>query len=196
MEIIILLILGVIGVFVALVSLKSRNAASERLPPERFAELSASLIHPDELERLLRTQNKIAAIKLFRQETGTSLREAKYAVDQIQAEMLSVPSVGLDDTTDAILQQIAAGNKIKAIKLYRQKTRAGLKAAKEAVESLAVGGAQSQQERHYVDSDELQNLLRANRKIEAIKLHRLHTGSTLKEAKEAIERLQTQMASE
>ncbi len=188
---IILLLFLIIGVSVALISLRSRDASRGRLPPERFAELSALLVHPDELERLLRAQHKIAAIKLFRQETGTGLREAKYAVDQIQAAMLPAPPA--DDNSDAVLQQIAAGNKIQAIKLYRQRTGVGLKEAKQAVELLTEGATHTQQERHYVDSDELQRLLRANHKIEAIKLYREHTGSTLKEAKEAVEWLQAQI---
>lgn len=40
-----------------------------------------------EIRRLLRAKQKITAIKLYREKTGTSLREAKDAVDRLEAEM-------------------------------------------------------------------------------------------------------------
>jgi ribosomal protein L7/L12 len=44
---------------------------------ERLAELDARLVRRDEVERLLQAGQKIAAIKLYREETGASLGKQK-----------------------------------------------------------------------------------------------------------------------
>jgi ribosomal protein L7/L12 len=49
-------------------------------------------------------------------------------------EETPAPATGLDEE---LLTLLRAGKKIEAIKLYRVQTRAGLKEAKDAVESLA-----------------------------------------------------------
>ncbi len=90
---------------------------------------------------------------------------------------------------------IERGNKIGAIKQYRELTGLGLKEAKDAVEAIERGQAPPA-----VASPRAQppaparlvlphsrELLKANRKIEAIKLYRGATGLGLKEAKDAVE---------
>jgi ribosomal protein L7/L12 len=88
-----------------------------------------------------------------------------------------------------------ANNKIGAIKLYRERTRVGLKDAKEAVEAIE-GGADPQviamaravhKVPESVDLAQVQALLRTGNKIEAIKLYRMAAGLSLKEAKDAVE---------
>ena len=46
-------------------------------------------------------------------------------------------AAALDQPDPAIVDAIRAGNKIQAIKLWRERTNVGLKEAKDAVESLA-----------------------------------------------------------
>jgi ribosomal protein L7/L12 len=221
-----------------------------RLAPERFAALSALLRSRDELESLLKQKKKISAIKLFRQETGADLKEAKLAVEQIEEELyreeyvvlladhqeqrvelesllraghkiaaikryrqitglelrqakrdIEEMQIGLRplsaeelhakvDNVDALQSLLQSGNKLQAIKLYRQSHGVGLKEAKEAVEALVVGNVPPQHEKQFVDPDKLQQLLRNKQKIAAIKYYRICTGVGLKEAKEAVEWLE------
>jgi len=87
---------------------------------------------------LLRDGQKIEAIKLYRTMTGAGLKEAKDAVEAIERgeSPPSVRSASIVDDAD-ILELLRAGQKIRAIKLYREKTGAHLAEAKNAVEELA-----------------------------------------------------------
>lgn len=103
-------------------------------PPQRDAAPGAD----DQLHALLAEGRKIEAIKLYRERTGAGLREAKEAVDAIERGQLPPKVAGpvLREVADAeIEQEIRSGNMINAIKLYREKTGAGLQDAKNAVEA-------------------------------------------------------------
>lgn len=81
------------------------------------------------------------------------------------------------------------GQKIEAIRLYREKTGAGLAQAKEAVEAIERGEPTA---RAIASSDleaRLLSLLQEGMKIEAIKVYREETGAKLKEAKDYVEAL-------
>jgi ribosomal protein L7/L12 len=92
----------------------------------------------DEIRSLLRQGRNIEAIKLYRQQTGVGLAAAKDAVERIErGESPSGNKVISDDPESQILELLAAGRKIAAIKLYRERKCCGLKDAKDAVESLA-----------------------------------------------------------
>jgi large subunit ribosomal protein L7/L12 len=100
----------------------------------------------EELIRSLLSQGQIIpAIKLYREQTGVGLAEAKAAVEQIgRGESFSdQEAVGADnqgfaaDLEKPILELLVVGKKIAAIKLYRERTGLGLKDAKDAVEALA-----------------------------------------------------------
>ena len=91
---------------------------------------------------LLSGGRKIEAIKLYRDVTGAGLKEAKDAVEALErdgslppqrAQAASGP--GVDNAE--ILELLRAGQKIRAIKLYRERTGSGLADAKNAVEALA-----------------------------------------------------------
>jgi ribosomal protein L7/L12 len=133
------------------------------------------------------------------------LRPAARATDGFRVEEIH--------SRDQIYQQLKevaalaqAGQEIKAIKLYRQLTHCSLVEAKTAVESLRAGGpfqlAQIAREAHgelpadvALPSDveaEIKRLIQANQKIEAIKLYRQKTGVGLKEAKDAVEAMDTE----
>ena len=102
--------------------------------------------------KLLVGGQKIQAIKLWREHTGTSLKDAKdilehfehtgswlhspeqspaSQVETIQAK--NEPNISLTDKCASLLRN---GNKIGAIKLWREHTGASLKDAKEAIEQL------------------------------------------------------------
>ena len=90
-----------------------------------------------------------------------------------------------------IRQQLASGDKIAAIKRYREETGVGLAEAKAAVESLDAGGSFTERVRPDDSelTDQIVGLLGRGEKIEAVKLYRNQFGVGLKEAKEAVERI-------
>ena len=95
---------------------------------------------------LMQAGKKIEAIKLYRQETGCGLKEAKDAVEALAAGQPiarrsgeSVEYIGIDPNSleGQVLALMRAQKTIWAIKVYREQTGAGLKEAKDAVEALA-----------------------------------------------------------
>ena len=184
----------------------------------------------DELLALMREGRKIEAIKRLREATGLSLKDAKEAVERFSMDHgmtrhggVSSPSLisseasapGREVEIPAHLQSelmtmMQQGQKIAAIKRLREKTGAGLKEAKEAVERMergepamvrlvdwdsapspvAAGRPDSQPALVQDLHDEIADLLASGRKIEAIKRWREATGVGLKQAKEAVDQLE------
>ena len=93
----------------------------------------------DELLSLIRSGEKIAAVKLFRAKTGASLVEAKEAVEAIERgeTPAQYERSKVEDWQQEVLILLRERQKIEAIKLYREQNGVGLKEAKEAVEALA-----------------------------------------------------------
>jgi ribosomal protein L7/L12 len=79
---------------------------------------------------------KIEAIKVYREATGAGLKEAKDAVENLEylGKLPLQDFPGLEAEIKALLEQ---GQKIAAIKLYRDQTGADLKEARDAVEALS-----------------------------------------------------------
>ncbi|SNS24166.1 ribosomal protein L7/L12 [Rhodococcoides kyotonense] len=108
---------------------------------------------------------------------------------------------GLDDhARDEIYRLVGQKKQIHAIKLFRERTGAGLKEAKDIVESVGRGeplptpGAYAQTTGLDTGAWEdiipkLRTLKSEGRTIAAIKLLRARTGLSLREAKEAVDRL-------
>ena len=94
-----------------------------------------------------------------------------------------------DANFDAELRTLLTeGRKIEAIKRYREETGAGLAEAKDAIEALERGQPLATSEP--VDTSletEIVSLLEQGRKIQAVKVYRERTGTSLKEAKDAVE---------
>jgi ribosomal protein L7/L12 len=106
------------------------------LPPEDLALIRAFLAEGKTIE----------AIKAYRNATDTDLAEAKAAVERIRdsvedgvapsEDAQSMPG-SLNSQQDAELRDaLAGGNKILAIKIYREATGVGLAEAKDAVEKM------------------------------------------------------------
>ena len=132
---------GAITVTVEAIAHRSKYPNGQ-LSSERKAELDALLKHPKELQRLQREKQKIQAVKLYREETKASLKEAKLAVEMTQDEMLvTTYEARLAKLNSANMEEVQCllqtGHRLNAIKLYRKSTGAGLKEAKEAVDFLA-----------------------------------------------------------
>ena len=90
------------------------------------------------IRELLASGNKIAAIKRYREETGVGLAEAKAAVESLEAGGSFTERVQPEDSdlTQQIVTLLGKGEKIEAVKMYRDRIRVGLKEAKEAVERI------------------------------------------------------------
>lgn len=202
---------GIVAIIVIVVEIAiHRRPPARQQPSLRQTELDAKLQHPDRLRQLVSETKKIQAIKLYREETGANLQEAKRAVDLIETQLrrgegeerFATAETG-EENMQAVWRLMQTGQKIKAIKAYRQATGAGLKEAKVAVERMAAGANEaSPQERSaktgpgLVDPEKLQALIREGRKIEAIKYIRQQRGVGLKEAKEAVDWLEANLNSQ
>lgn len=109
---------------------------------------------------------------------------------------LSAASVFYTGTDEDFRKLLAAGQKIPAIKLYRQRYGVGLKEAKEAVERMVAGEPPAQifTPSAFVSAptgsdEDIRQLADSGNVISAIMLYRERHGTGLKEAKDAVERM-------
>lgn len=136
--------------------MREEAPAQRDINAQVFESGQENSLFEQELERLLLLGRKIEAIKLYRGQTGLGLREAKEAVELLEAALVlngpkyflpgQVPPqtpvetfdrVPVAETPDPEVRSlILAGRKIEAIKLYREQTGLGLREAKEAVDLL------------------------------------------------------------
>jgi ribosomal protein L7/L12 len=93
------------------------------------------------------------------------------------------------DAGQQLAELIRQGRKIEAIKLVREQTGCGLAEAKAAVEKLERGEPLAPAAPAGDLTEEIRALVRAGRMIEAIKLYRERTGTGLKEAKDAVDKI-------
>ena len=107
---------------------------------------SASGVDVERIRQLVLQGQTLEAIKVVREQTDLSLKDAKDAVEAIEhGETPVLPlrrpagaspyGLDLEPIQDALLHD----NKIEAIKLYREQTGVGLKEAKDAVEAIEQG---------------------------------------------------------
>ena len=82
---------------------------------------------------------------------------------------------------------IFQNRRIKAIKLYREYNKVGLKEAKDAVERISA--IKPELKLNHSPDNQIKDLVFQNKKIQAIKLYREYHNVGLKEAKEAIDRM-------
>jgi ribosomal protein L7/L12 len=165
------------------------------LPVAREAAPGSTNID-EAIQNAMRAGQKIEAIKLYREKTGLGLAEAK---ENIEAMMRGdTPAWGTGatsvDVDTAIQNAIRAGQKIEAIKLYREKTGLGLKEAKDAIDAMMTDKAPPPSPVAFANVDEaIDNALRNDQLIQAIKLFREKTGQGLAEAKRAMEARRDQL---
>ena len=112
-------------------------------PPVRSSNVSISGSDRSEISAMLAGGNKIEAIKRLRQLTGLGLKEAKDYVEALPPSGTIPPlplSANVTPTAPADLSEVhllaQQGQKIQAIKRYRQLTGVGLKEAKDYVDRL------------------------------------------------------------
>lgn len=163
-------------VLVALIA-RSRNVEVVTMQPPTVTD--------DSPEALMRAGQKIAAIKRYRELHGVGLKEAKDAVEVLEARLPPQPSM------DEISAAIHRGSLLDAVRLYRERTGVGLKEAKDAVDAMVAGQPYDLPAktllREVADSD-IEATIRRGAIIDAIKLYReQNPGVGLKEAKDAVE---------
>lgn len=101
-----------------------------------------STYQEEQIRELVNRDKKIAAVKLYREITGASLREAAEAVEAIGVGWpTKFPEPVQDNEPDTVLKSrimnlLAERKKIEAVKLYRETYNCGLKEAKDAVERI------------------------------------------------------------
>ena len=91
-----------------------------------------------QVRSLLDQGQKIAAVKLYKDQTGVGLAEAKSAVEALEAGAGSQSPSGICGDLEAeLLRLLGRGDKLEAVKLYKDQTGVALIEAKQAVETLA-----------------------------------------------------------
>jgi ribosomal protein L7/L12 len=209
----VLLIIGGVIVVIVLVLYWQRQGVVKR--PSPFTTNDTSGILPDwgqnvgftpqqvaQINAEIQADRKINAIKLYREFTGLGLKEAKDAVDAMMSGKMPTQVVverpynfGGGDMMDKIQRELQAGRKINAIKLYREMTGLGLKEAKDAIDAMEHGQMPSATSPQ-ISGDvmgQVEQELRAGRKINAVKLYREAHGVGLKEAKDAVDAMERQL---
>jgi ribosomal protein L7/L12 len=206
--------LGVLAVVVTVVVLRrswgsSLDGAALPLaeahskPPVHYNNSSLSGADLAAIGALLAGGNKIEAIKRVRQLTGLGLKEAKDYVEALPLSGAIPPppaSANVAPAAAADLSEVHLlahqGNKIAAIKRYRELTGVGLKEAKDYIEAMPAAGplpalpsGGSARVAGQGSLDEVHALAQQGQKIEAIKRYRQLTGVGLKEAKDYVDRL-------
>jgi len=92
-------------------------------------------VYPSEIVyNHIKEGRKIEAIKILREETGMSLRDAKEFIEKFELRNFSKQSS--IEASESVLNHLRKGSKIGAIKKYREETGMGLKDSKEAVEKM------------------------------------------------------------
>lgn len=104
------------------------------------------------IKELIANNNKIAAIKAYREATGFGLKEAKDAVEAMERgeSIMDFAPVQFDLQNSALLVEqikklLLNRQKIQAVRIYREAHNCGLKDAKDAVDAIE---AQMRREAH------------------------------------------------
>lgn len=185
----------------------------------RLDEFDTRLVRRTEVLDLLQAGKTIKAIKIYREDTGASLADAKAAVERmapngsvLYSQHIPAGRVDMIDegTLKAEVERLLMQRRtIQAIKLYREQTGLGLREARDAVTQIAnamqsdissfaqrgeldTEAVQPVQNQQMVASpgDDIRSLLLEGKKISAIKLYREQTGLGLREAKDTIEQME------
>ena len=99
---------------------------------------------PDQVQQIhkfIHDQQLLHAIKLYREATGVGLAEAKDAVDRMARGEAVKPPAGTMDYDNPVLEGkikslLVRGQKVEAVRIYREEYGVGLKQAKDAVDRL------------------------------------------------------------
>jgi ribosomal protein L7/L12 len=163
-------------------------------------------VNLDLVRTLVKEGRTLEAIRAYREATGADLDDALKVVDGLQNTMDAddappqadrsgdegdggemVALEGPDVT--ALLQ---AGRKLDAIRLYRAQTGASLQAATDVIKDLE-RKLDAQNDSELEHGQDVETLLRAGRKIDAIRVYREQHDVSLKAANDAINMLEKKL---
>ncbi|SDE86169.1 Ribosomal protein L7/L12 C-terminal domain-containing protein [Mucilaginibacter pineti] len=98
-----------------------------------------------QIELLLSQNRKLEAVKLVVDTTHCGLKDAKEFVDNFKSEGFfdSTKPASKRDIDSELLKLLADGNKLSAVKLYKEATGLGLAESKDYVENLQARGFKS-----------------------------------------------------
>jgi ribosomal protein L7/L12 len=151
---------------------------------------------------------------LFANSQAGHLAKRELEVDFILHQLGIDPAVIIPPPADPVRRLLLAKNKLQAIRLYRERAGVGTKEAVEAVEAMdqemsnfATRLAQLETKVDFLlrqlgidpamitppPADLISEALRAGNIVQAIKLYRELHGGGIREAKEAVEALRTEM---
>jgi ribosomal protein L7/L12 len=145
------------GVVAAVIGLlferRRRSGTGGAPPPPDLAPLDDSDFRARVLDEI-EAGRKIEAIRIVRERTRLGLGEAKALVDALAAgdDSVEISTAAVDPADDVarvaladpdlgarLVMEIAAGRKIEAIKLLRERTGIGLREARDAIEAMERG---------------------------------------------------------
>ncbi len=153
-----------------------------------------------EVRLLLAEGKKLQAVKRYKDATGVGLMEAKQAVETLQqGGNLPSPSVraGQNIPDEAFAAELRAllqqGQKLQAVKRYKEQLGVGLMEAKKAVEALQAGLSLPMHKP--IEGQlltEILSALRMGEKREAVRIYQKRTGISRREAKSTVNALAKQ----
>jgi len=133
-----------------------------------------------QIRELIAREQKITAIKLYREATGSSLKDAKDAVDAMEmGAVIDFPAPAQVGDLDPFLENqikrlLAERKKIEAVKAYREAYNCGLKEAKDAVDAIEMqmrmGGYSNMPSAPAISNDPFAEDTQRNRKFMALVL--------------------------
>jgi ribosomal protein L7/L12 len=187
----------------------SASSQANALWPQEFFQ-PGKIAKIQEISRLVQRREKIKAIDAYREVFGVGLREAGDAIERFtQGNDLSIhslhqPKIGHPQLEEEIQNWLQKGNRIEAIKVYRQATGQGLLESKDAVEvferngilplpsDLEGEGGQahlSNRSRRANQMIAIVELLQAGQQVSAIEAYRQAFHADLNEAQAAIHKI-------
>ena len=104
--------------------------------PVSDSEPLADDVFQQQLVRLLNEGQRVQAVAAYRRRTGVDLNQAVEVIDALEQDHQFNVTSNNADLEWEIIARLERGEKIGAIKLYREKTNSGLKEAKDAVEAI------------------------------------------------------------
>ena len=104
--------------------------------PVSDAEPLTEEVFRQQLLRLLNEGQRIQAVAAYRRRTGVDLNHAVEVIDGLERDNQFNVAPGDADLERAVIAYLERGEKIEAVKFYREKTQLDLKASKDAVEAI------------------------------------------------------------
>jgi ribosomal protein L7/L12 len=179
---------SMVDVVTFLSSLPSRTFSiffrKEREAPAEFVTLYRLVGASEQVAILLARQKKRAAALRLQTDEQISLRKAHNNIRQILQEAHLPENMATVGISTSVITALEQGDKITAIKAYRDEKHVSLREAKEAIEFLQENMAPADMPTSVIAA------LETDGKIAAIKAYQDEKHVSLREAKEAIEHLQ------